>query len=80
MGISLACCLLSCVLDYYVFYFLSLPSLFRFDLDAVCFILSFPCGYCAVFSVSVSAATRLAYDIWMIRTCADLTNLFFSEV
>ena len=31
-----------------------------FDLDIVCFILSFSCGYYAVPSVSVSAATRLA--------------------
>ena len=40
----------------------SFPS-FGFDLDIVRFILSFCCGYYAVSSVSVSAATRLAYDI-----------------
>ena len=53
---------------------------FDFDLDIVCFILSFSCGYYAVSSVSVSAATRLAYDIYMcvlIRTYADLTFFFF---
>ena len=48
------------------YYFSSLPSLFfdffDFDLDIVCVILS-SCGYYAVSSVSVSAATGLAYDI-----------------
>ena len=44
---------------------------------------TFSCGYYAVSSGSVSAATRLAYsyDICiLIRTCADLTFLFLSEV
>ena len=51
---------------------------FDFDLDIVCFFLSFSCRHCAVYSVSVSAATRLAYDIIciVIRTYADLTFLF----
>ena len=43
----------------------------------------FSCGYHAVSSVSVSAATRLAYDHMLcilIRTYADLTFLFWSEV
>ena len=38
----------------------------------VCFILSFSGGYYAVSSVSVSAATRLAYDMYL-DTYADLT-------
>ena len=82
MRIPLACCLLSCVVDVdivSVFFLLFLPF-FDFDLDIVCYILSFSCGYCAVSSVAVSAATRLSYDIYtsmyldiLIRTCADLT-------
>ena len=44
----------------YFFTYSPLPSLFRFDLEIVCFILSSSGGYCAVSSVSVSAATRLA--------------------
>ena len=46
-------------------FFLLFLSLFDFDLDIVCFVLSFSCGYCAVSLVSVSASTRLAYDINM---------------
>ena len=64
MCIPLACCFLSCVLNVDLFYFSSLPF-FDFDLDIVCFILSFSCGYYAVSSVSVSAATRLAYDMYL---------------
>ena len=81
MCIPLACCFLSCVLNVDLFYFSSLPF-FDFDLDIVCFILSFSCGYYAVSSVSVSAATRLAYDMIciLIRTYADLPFLFLSEV
>ena len=60
------CMLSSCVLDVdlSLFLFLFLPF-FYFDLDSVCFILSFSCGYYAVSSVSVSAATRLAYDMYI---------------
>ena len=46
------------------FFLLFLPF-FDFDLDIVCFMLSFSCGYYAVSSVSVSAATRLAYDTYL---------------
>ena len=46
-----------------LFYFPSLPSLFRFRFGHRCFILSFSCGYYAVSSVLVSAATRLAYAL-----------------
>ena len=52
------------MLTYLYFFLLFLPF-FDFDLDIVCFlffILSFSCGYYAVSSVSVSAATRLAYS------------------
>ena len=81
VSVPLACCLLSCVLAVDFFYFFSFSSspVFDFDLDIVCFILSFSCGYFAVSSVSVSAATRLAYDkiCILIRTYADLTFLFF---
>ena len=83
MRIPLACCLLSCVvdIDLCLFFLLFLPF-FDFDLDIVCFILSFSCGYYAVSSVSVSAATRLAHDAYLDLhfTYADLTFLFFSEV
>ena len=47
---------------FFLFFFPFLPF-FDFDLNIVCFILSFSCGYYAVSSVSVSAATRLACDI-----------------
>ena len=68
------------------FYFFFFPS-FPFSISiwtSFVFILSFSCGYYAVSSVSVSAATRLAYDnihryiynifvCILIRTHADLT-------
>ena len=62
MRIPLECCLLSCVfdVDLFLFFLLFLPF-FDVDLGIVCVILSFSCGYYAVSSVSVSAATRLAY-------------------
>ena len=62
MRMPLACCLLAFLLFIYLFFF-SCPLCFR--LDVVCFTLSFPCGYHAVFSVSVSW-TRLAYDMYLI--------------
>ena len=66
LRVPLACCLLSCVLAVYLFYFSSLPSLFRFRFGHRYFILSFSCGYYAVSSLSVSAATRLAsYDMYL---------------
>ena len=49
----------SCVVNVDIFFLLFLPF-FDFDLDSVCFILSFSCGYYAVSSLSVSAATCLA--------------------
>ena len=75
------------MLTNFYFFLLFLPF-FDFDLDIVCFILSFSCGYYAVSSVSVSAATRLAYIILrtsyeifiLIRTHADLTFFILSEV
>ena len=72
--------------DLSLFFLLFLPF-FDFDLDSVCFHPVFSCGYYAVSSVSVSAATRLAYsyfEVWylciLIRTYADLTFLFSSGV
>ena len=47
---------LAFLLFFYHRFFLFLPF-FDFDLDIVCFILSFSCGY-SVSSFSVSAATR----------------------
>ena len=63
------CMLSSCVLDVdlSLFLLLFLPF-FDFDLDSVCFILSFSCGHYAVSSISVSAATRLAYDMYILRS------------
>ena len=61
--------------------FLLFLPFFDFDLDIACFILSFSCGYYSVSSVSVSAATRFPYDMYIcivIRTYADLTFLFQS--
>ena len=76
MRIPLACCLLSCVLAVGLLHFSSLPSLF--SISIACFILSFSCRYNAVSSVSVSAATRLAYDtcLDMYYAYADLTFFF----
>ena len=45
--------------------FLLFLPFFDFDSDIVCFILSFSCGCYAVSSVSVSAATRLAYNTYL---------------
>ena len=68
MRVPLACCLLSCVVvDLFLFFLLFLPS-FDFDLDIVCFMLSFSCGHYAVSSVPLSAASRLAHDMYLIRT------------
>ena len=51
------------MLTYLNFFLLFLPF-FDFDLDIV-FIPSFSCGYYGVSSASVSAAIRLAYDIYV---------------
>ena len=76
---------LSCVRCrcWLIFVFLLFLPFFDFDMDSVCFHPVFPCGDCAVSSVSVSAVTRLAYSytsIWyiciLIRTYADLTFVF----
>ena len=63
MRIPLACCLLSCVadVDLSFFYFSCFPFFISIWTSFV-FILSFSCGYSAVSSVSVSAATLLAYS------------------
>ena len=50
--------------DFFLSFLIFLPF-FDFDLDIVCFILPFSCGYYAVSSVSVSAATRLAYYMYL---------------
>ena len=69
MRIPLACCLLSsflrcwCWLIFFCF-FASFPYSMSIWTSFV-FILSFSCGYYAVSSVSVSAATRLAYYIYV---------------
>ena len=74
MRIPLACCL-SCVRDVgWPFFFSSFPF-FDFDLYIVCFILTFSCGYYAVSSVSGSAATCLAYDMYP-DTCVGWYHLF----
>ena len=66
MRTPLACCLLSCVFDVDVFlFFLLFLPFFDFDLDIVCFILYFCCGYYAASSVSVSVATCLACDMYL---------------
>ena len=62
MRIPLACYLLSCVLAADLLYFLLFLPFIRFRFGH-CFILSFSGGYYAVPSVSVSTATRLAYDM-----------------
>ena len=87
MRVPLACCLLYSfyiallMLTYPHFFLLFLPFSISIWTSFV-FILFFSCGYYAVSSVSVSAATRLAYDMIciLIRTYADLPFLFLSEV
>ena len=71
----------------FLFFFFSFPFSISIWTSFV-FILSFSCGYYAVSSLSVSAATRLAYYTWYIPgmyvswyvTYADLTFSFLSEV
>ena len=58
-----SCVLSSCVRLMLTYFIFLLFPFFDFDLDIVCFILSFSCGYYAVSSVSVSAATGLAYNM-----------------
>ena len=55
----------SCWLSFFFFFSFPFFDLFDFDLDIVCFILSFSCGYYAVSSVSVSAETRWACDMYL---------------
>ena len=68
MRIPLACGLLSCVadVDLSLLFFSSFPFSISIWTSFV-FSSSFSCGYYAVSSVSVSAATRLAcsYDIYL---------------
>ena len=54
-----------CWLILFFFSYFPLFDFSDFDLDMVCFILSCSCGYYAVSSVSVSATTRLAYDMYV---------------
>ena len=67
MRISLACCLLSCVLAVYLlFFFSSFPfsiSIWTSFFHPVFFLVGTMLH--AVSSVSVSAATRLAYDVYL---------------
>ena len=79
MRIPLAFCLLSsfsrwwCWLIFTFFF-----SSFHFSISSwtsFVFILYFSCGYCAVSSVSVSAATRLAYDMYL-NTYVRWSHLF----
>ena len=75
MRIPLACCLLCCVLAVDLFiYFSSLPSLFSISIWT-----SFVSSGLTFVSVSVSAATRFAYDMYRdtYNTYADLTFSFF---
>ena len=60
-------------------YLLLFPPFFRFfdfDLDVVCFILSFSCGYYPASSFSLSVWTRLAYDMYLVLTYAELASFF----
>ena len=75
---------------FILFFFSSFPFFwfFRFRFGHSLFHpVSFLCGYYAVSSVSVSAATRLAYDMYIyilrsmyLDTYADFTFLVLSEV
>ena len=60
-------------LTYLHFFFSSFP--FSISIwTAFVFILSFSCGYYAVSSVSVSTATRLAYDIYCLLYTSDAAD------
>ena len=74
-AVFLALLMLTCL----YFFFSSYPFSISIWASFV-FIQSFSCGYYAVSSVSLSAATRLAYDMYLTLTYADLTFLFLSEV
>ena len=67
MRMPLASCLRSCVVDVDLFYFFLVFLPFcDFDLDIVCFNLSFSCGYIVLSPrFYVSPATRLAYDVYL---------------
>ena len=61
---------------WYIRYLHKLSFALDIDLDIVCFILSFSCGYYAVSSVSVSAATRLqAYDMYVYTLISPFYSL-----
>ena len=70
-------CVLSSFLRSWRWFFFFFPSFlfFDFDLDIIWFILSFSCGYYAVSSVSVTAATRLACDMYL-DTYAHWSHFF----
>ena len=80
MRILLECCLLSCVVyvDLLILFFLVFLPFFDFDLDIVCFFLSFSCG--AMLSPRFRFLVRLYQHMIFIRTYADLTFLFQSVV
>ena len=65
------------MLTYFVLFLLLFLPFYDFDLDIVSFILSCSCGYYAVSSVSVSAATRLAYDMYL-DTYVHWSHFFLS--
>ena len=71
-------CLLSCVLAFVYFILLLFLTIFDFYLDVVCFIVSSR-EYYAVSSASVSFGTRLAYDIYLIRTYTLISPFLFSS-
>ena len=77
MRILLECCLLSCVVyvDLLILFFLVFLPFFDFDLDIVCFFLSFSCGCYAFSTVSVFGATLSAYDLY---TYVRWSHLFIS--
>ena len=78
LGYAYPPCVLSSFLRWcwLIFFFLLSLPVFDFDLDIVYFHLFFSCGYYAVSSVSVSAATRPAYDTYL-DTYARWSHLSF---
>ena len=81
LRIPLVCCLLSCVLAFYLFYFSSLPSLFSL-LDVVCFVFFSCVGTIRVLSPRFRCRLRLVKRmicIWYVRKLI-LPVLFLSEV
>ena len=80
--IPLACCLLALLMLTYLYFILLFPPFFDFDLDIVCFHpVFFLCFLCCLLGFGFCCDSfSIRYICILIRTYADLTVLFLSEV